>query len=537
MIMITDSLLPEPSALGLPERFTQWRPGQESAALRAVESASRFVVLALPTGSGKSLAYLAAAMLAGGRTAFLTSTKGLQGQLDRDFKASGLYDIRGQNNYPCLYEFNDRVFADPVCCDEGPCHGGVKCELKDSGCTYFDAVRGARAVNLVSTNYSYWMHQNEHGGGLGRFDMLVLDEAHDAIDQLSNHLAVELHPNDMELLGEDFNQDLMEFSQWRTASRVWLDRARTQREDLEASYGEWADRQAVREIRQLKNLERKLARLASAQGDWVLQIARRGPWGSLVARFDPVWPADYAESVLFCGIKKIVLTSATIRPKTLELLGVKQSEVDFCEYPSSFPINRRPVYFVPSVRMDKRATPEHMKAWISKIDAIIRTRIGTKGIIHAVSYQRAQWITRNSEYGDRMLVHTTTTAAAVISRFKQADPPAILVSPSVSMGFDFPGPECRWQILCKVPFPDSRDLVTQARSERDKEYAMYLTMQQIVQMAGRSTRSQEDWSEVFIVDSHFGEWFWSKYRKFAPNWFAESVKFVNVIPKPFEKVT
>ena len=498
--------------------------------------------------SGKSLAYLAAAQLSGERTAFLTSTRGLQNQLEKDFGDSGLLDVRGQNNYPCLYKANGRTitlrdvqtdFADEIKCDEGPCHGGVRCELKESGCVYFDRVKLARQVTLVSTNYSYWMHQMEHGGGLGAFGMLVLDEAHDALDQLSNYLAVELFPSDLELVDEDRFPELINFEPWKLTARVWLDRARSQREDLEAAVkGGLANngdsRWAVHQAKHLKKLERKLAQLSSAQGDWVFQVTRRGPSGSLVARFDPVWPADYAERRLFCGIKRVVLTSATIRPKTLELLGIGHGDVDFREYPSSFPVGRRPVYFVPSVRMDKRATPGHLRAWISKIDAIVRPRLQGKGIIHAVSYQRAQWIARNSEFAEHMLVHTRESSQDTIRRFKGTKAPAILVSPSVSTGFDFPDSECRWQILCKVPFPDTRDLVTKARSDRDRDYPMYQAMQEIVQMAGRSTRSEDDWSEVLVVDDHF-EWFWPKFKKFAPKWFAEAVEICKVIPKPLEK--
>jgi len=540
--MIVTSILPEPSALGLPERFVDWRPGQEDAALRAVESTKRFVAIAAPCGMGKSMAYVAAALLSGERTAFLTSTRGLENQIYTDFHESGLFDIRGQGNYPCLYKTDIENAAgthqNSIGCDEGPCHGGMKCELKEGGCTYFDALRTARQSKLLSTNYSYWMHQQEHGGGLGGFGMLILDESHDAVSQLGNYLAVELFPADLDILGEDRFPEHSAFEPWKVCSRVWLDRARSQREYLEAAVkGGLADgdsRQAVRQVKHLKKLERKLAQLSSAQGDWVFQVMRRGPSGSVVARFDPVWPADYAERRLFCGIKKVVLTSATIRPKTLELLGIPSASVDFQEYPSSFPVQRRPVYFVPSVRMDKRATPEHVRAWISKIDAIIRTRLGSKGIIHGVSYSRCQQITRLSEFRDDMLLHTRESSQQVIASFKKADAPCILVSPSVSTGFDFPDDECRWQILCKVPFPDTRDLVTKARSDRDRDYPMYQAMQEIVQMAGRSTRSEDDWSEVLVVDDHF-EWFWPKFKKFAPKWFADAVTMCKVIPKPIQK--
>lgn len=94
--------LPSPVEMGLPDKFHYWRHGQDKAVLRALGSAKRFVVLAMPTGSGKSLAYTAAAKLSGHRTALLTSTKALQSQLTDDFASVGLVDIRGANNYECL---------------------------------------------------------------------------------------------------------------------------------------------------------------------------------------------------------------------------------------------------------------------------------------------------------------------------------------------------------------------------------------------------------------------------------------------------
>ncbi len=35
-----------------------------------------------------------------------------------------------------------------------------------------------------------------------------------------------------------------------------------------------------------------------------------------LVQFDPLWPKLYAENVLFRNVKKIVLVSATVRPKT-----------------------------------------------------------------------------------------------------------------------------------------------------------------------------------------------------------------------------
>lgn len=529
-------LLPSPTDMGLPEKFSAWRNKQDEALLRAVTSDKRFIILALPTGAGKSAVYIGAALLNGGRTAVLTSTKGLQQQLMADFTPAGLVDIRGQNNYLCTYPHLDPQDKGKTTVDHGPCHGGMKCGLKQGGCPYYDAVELAKNSAMVSTNYSYWMHSHEHGQGLGHFQMLVLDECHDSVQELSDYLSVQFTPHDIEgLCGHHEMPDTTDFAWWKAQAASWHRRLALRLAGLKEAVGAEGrpSRNVIFQIKSLSDVIARLSRLADARGEWVVEVARRGPMGRIVAKFDPVWPADYAEEYLFHGITRVVMTSATVRPKTLELLGVRETDVDFVEYPSVFPVSRRPVYLVPTVKMDKRATPEHKRLWMSNIDAIIRTRLDRKGIIHTVSYDRANYIVRNSEFADAMMVHETRTAQQVIRQFKQMDPPAILVSPSVTTGYDFPMEECAWQIIAKVPFPDARDKVLAARTERDKDYAAYLTMQTMVQAAGRGMRSSEDTCEVLVVDDN-ATWFLFKHKAFAPQWFLQSVKRVAVIPKPLE---
>src|SRR5882762_5033440 len=164
-----NALLPSPNLVGMPDKFSRWRPGQAEAVLRALDSPKRFVVLGMPTGFGKSLVYLAAGHLGGDPTIFLTSTKGLQNQLTEDFGPSGLVDIRGMSNYPCKEANDGQLFGrdKPVRCDEGPCLAGWKCGLAEDGCDYFDAQRAARASPLTVTNYAYWLAV---GGNAGKGD-------------------------------------------------------------------------------------------------------------------------------------------------------------------------------------------------------------------------------------------------------------------------------------------------------------------------------------------------------------------------------
>src|SRR3972149_8710720 len=148
---MSSNKLPPPTAFGAPIKFSSWRPFQEEAVQSVVNSKHRFIVQVQPTGSGKSLCYIMAAVLSNKRALILTSTRALQDQIMADFGACfKIADVRGQSNYTCLHQ-------EPLTCEEGLCHIGYECALKSSGCLYYDAVRRAARSQMVVTNYAFWL--------------------------------------------------------------------------------------------------------------------------------------------------------------------------------------------------------------------------------------------------------------------------------------------------------------------------------------------------------------------------------------------
>jgi Rad3-related DNA helicase len=249
----------------------------------------------------------------------------------------------------------------------------------------------------------------------------------------------------------------------------------------------------------------------------------------------PRLPANYAEAVLWRGVEKIVLMSATVRPKTAELLGIKPEEMSFTEYPSTFDPKRRPVIHVPSVMMNYRTEQDDNKMlwWLRRLDAVIAARLDRKGVIHGVSYKRSQFIRNNSEFGHLMLTHNAHDRAKVVEQFRNAPAPCILVSPSVDTGYDFGGDVCRYTIIAKIPFASVQDKLVKARQELDPEYGLFLAAQTIVQATGRAVRAESDWSEAFVLDDNF-YWFYRKARKFLPQWWCDAVRQVDTVPPPLD---
>ena len=132
-----------------------------------------------------------------------------------------------------------------------------------------------------------------------------------------------------------------------------------------------------------------------------------------------------------------------------------------------------------------------------------------------------------------MISHRTKDLPIQVRNFKASQHPIILVSPSIATGYDFPYQECEYQILGKVPYPDTRSKLIKARCDKDKDYAPYIAMMNLVQACGRGTRAPDDHCENFIIDDNI-KWFKWKFADFAPKWWHQAYKQLATIPEPPE---
>ena len=121
---------------------------------------------------------------------------------------------------------------------------------------------------------------------------------------------------------------------------------------------------------------------------------------------------------------------------------------------------------------------------------------------------------------------------SAVEAWRRSPPLSVLVTPAAQRGFDFAGDDCRFLIILKVPFGDSRDPVTKARSAADAEYPLHGVAQTLVQAAGRVIRSPTDWAEIFLIDDQF-VWLLPKIRPFLPLFFTQRLQsYSDTIPQP-----
>ena len=505
-----------PRELGLP--FDDWRPGQRLAIRSALHSKTRHTVIAAPTGSGKSTIAGALMRLDQRRTVALTATRGLEDQYGRVFDF--MTDIRGMGNYECLAArdtFQKLFFhrRPPIMCDDGPCRSGRKCDLKDNGCEYFDAYRAALASPSVVTNYKYFLSVRRFGRGLGAAQRLILDEAHALPEELMSACRIEIP------IGMLDTSPPRSWQQWRQWAAKMVNELNPPDEHEDVRH------------RRTKLID-ALNQLTRIDETWAWDV-----YDAAVV-FEPTIPrllfpvlADDA----MCHA--ITYLSATITPATLKLLDISPDLVTFVDMRSRFPVDRRPVYLVDTARIDHKMTDIHRSFWLSRIDKIISQRQDRKGIIHTVSYARMKEILAGSKFAGIMLApRSAAELGPTVERFRTMRAPTILISPSVMTGWDFPYTDCEYQILAKMPFPDTRSAIAKARIAATEGYRDHLTMQAVVQAAGRGMRAEDDQCETFIVDNH-ANWFLPRARELglSPLWFAEAERRVKAPPAPPSPLT
>jgi Rad3-related DNA helicase len=547
------STLPTPADLGLPPKFSTWRAGQYSAidqACQALSSGSHLVVINAPTGSGKSGMAVAAANVLGGRTIVCTSTKPLQKQYMDDFAGVGMVDVRGRGNYLCS-------LGNGTTCEDGYDEGCPDAPFAQ--CGYRGAYLIACGSQLVATNYSYWSAIHRYGEGLGGVagtNLLVCDEAHTAFQEICSAMALEFSEQDVAfLLGARLpNHDL--------GLVGWKDWARQLRPAAAAAvYGaEQAAqdrpgqaRTILRRLRRLRRILASLVDLEGARGEWVFH--RRRTAQSEVWCCDPVWASPYADPILFSHARQALLVSATVTRRTMHLLGFDPEDYTYIEVPTQFPPASSPVYWIPTASMRQNMSVAEKRALYDRVDEIITVMGPRKGIIHTVSYDRAEEVYKASRYSGIMILHERGGAGIEggVNEFRASPGPAVLVSPAITQGFDFAGEDSEYQILIKLPFPDSTNPVTRARTgadivrprgEDDKaakqlgsDYLDYVVSQVLIQACGRSMRSAQDRCMSFILDDNWRWWRWRAEKGGCfPFWFRRLLKQSRNVPPPLPRV-
>lgn len=534
--------------------YENYRPGQKEAiefALDAFKSGKDFVLLEAPTGSGKSvIAYTVARHFK--RSFYLTSTKILQTQLMNDFGNTGhLAVLKGRNAYPCikwpmvlkeiamgqrpklrtslaaLISRPDFTFD----CNVGFCklqnqtRRGKKAQDKElpicaEHCIYKDAMRKAKESKICVMNFDSFLYQTAYNHVFRddkARDLMVADECHNSESKLLDFVSLVISDRDLPIRLEE-KKDANQYAKYFTDIGLVRMIGNMRLAALQSDDVRLADK--------LENLLSKLKIFTDEIGTnkWICNFSKRHRYR--VIEIKPLFVRHFAKNNLFSRAGKVLMMSATILSPNavMDSLGIDRSEAAFHRMPSHFPIDKRPIVLDPCGSLSYKNKHGTFPKLVKKIDKICDEHKGQKGIIHTHNFEIANLLLDSCKNAKRFLFqkHFDTKSEMLEKHGNGHD--SVIVAPAMHEGLDLIDELSRFQVICKIPYPNQNDNPQlKERVNLSWDYYVWLTALKLVQSYGRSVRHDEDWATTYIVDSDFAR-FMDMSIDILPDWFLEAIK-------------
>ena len=483
--------------------------------ISAFESGKRYVILNAPTGIGKSAIGYSVARYYGSGTV-LTSQKVLQEQYFRDF---AIPFVLGRANYTCRK--NEEITCEVGMCLKDPRKICTNAQ-GETVCPYQVAKAKCLEAPYSNLNYSYYLslfgNDSREGQPAGFKEVLVCDECHGLEAELLKQYTVKIDDATLKFIGcadvkmPDWRVSDYEKCRWLTNELY---------ESVRANFLYLSSQ--LKSLSKLKTTKeyQKFAAKYSTVSTLTTNV------GMVKAMFDKgesiVVTHDAKEKriefkMLHCNklfgkcmdgrANRFLFMSATILNYTsfARDIGLDEKLVEYIECDAVFPVKNRLIHFSPVGSMSRRNKDATMPVLIRKIDGILKENSGVKGIIHTVSYDVAERIVEGlsfSDQRDRLLLPKGASKSLTLEMFYSSDKPYILVSPALAEGIDLKGELSRLCIICKVPYANLGDKWTEMRMKESSEWYTTAACVSLIQMTGRSVRSETDFARTYILDKDF----------------------------------
>lgn len=513
---------------------------------------AKYLILESPVGSGKSNigvaygAYLNSLPRdplsedpAAPKSYILTPQRILQAQYEESFQGNpnvNLASLYGKSNYECQQK--------NTTCDVG---GVVKPPC--GYCPHREArAIAARATNTV-LNYKLALLQFAYGRkSFSKRQLIVMDECH----TLENHLI-------------DF--DALKITDWRCKKyNVRFKLCKTIPEALEWMRAEYLPK--MDEVKRKMEQECEDIQFRAEDGDKLTKAETKKlqEFEALVDHIDEVCvmlayeqieveknfvlvhePLTFQFKRLYGAYtfhrlvkpmaNKFLFMSSTILNQRgfCSDLGIPLEESAFLSLDSDFPVENRPVYYMPTMKMNAGWNAPELsndrRIMADRVIDIVKGYEADTGVIHTGNFKIAEWLVR--ELKDAKCTHhiyhhnpdSGNDRNDVIEAFTSDPKPSILISPSSTEGLDLKEDLGRFAIFAKVPFGNLGDQWIKRRMELSSEWYQRQALITIIQGGGRVVRSNKDWGHVYILDGSFGYLYKMTYDR-IPHWWREAYKIV-----------
>jgi Rad3-related DNA helicase len=433
--------------------------------------------------------------------AILTVTRSLQNQYTELFPEQ--IAAKGKNNYNCDIDKNVTV-------DFAPClfTPGLKQECFDANrCPYFKSRKDALISKDPVLNYKAFFNLPNF---LQKRQYLIFDEA----DKLES-----------ELVGQ--YSIVINYSQL-AAEEIPFTKLTS---DSSAEAGLWLSELFLHIKESLTELKHKVSLMVGknykSNGILFKQMQRLGKLNNLynsmmdvvmnwvdcqylvenrTAKEVTLVPYDIKPLAkqLFDRGKRILLMSATISnpEQYAKSLGIKDKEYTFIDVKSTFDAEKSPIYCSTMYSLSHKNLESSLPKIINIIKEICDKHKGEKGLIHTHTNSITESIKKVLGRNNRFLFREVgiSNEDIVLEHKTRTKDDTVLVSPSLDTGVSLDDDLGRFQIIVKAPFLPLGSKRIKKMFDKNPNYYSMKMLDTLIQMCGRCTRSKKDYSVTYILD-------------------------------------
>lgn len=456
----------------------------------------------------------------------LTSQKILQDQYIADFPQAA--DIRSSANFSCHSgpgENCGQTSRYMIYRQKGEERGPSTCP----GCPYRAAKEKFINAPLGVTNYSYFLSETVYAGKLSPRELLILDEAHNIESEMRRWSTVEIDEETSTRIGctYPYGSSRVNAIDWmvheyRPAVQRYILAVQSKLESLEKKGVKRGMNILIDELDKMDRHICSLNRALSDEGD--VNYDMLVDWdeersGRRKLRVQPLDSGQIAKDILYPLGKRVLLMSATVLNDSVFRKASGLTDAGFISCPTPFPAEHFGIVYRPVGRMAKAHIQKTMPKMVRAVKDVLSRHKGEKGIIHCSNYDVTKAI---GSIGDKRLLIQTSAKdrEEMLKKHFSSREPTVLVSPSMMEGLDLDGDLGRFQVICKVPFPNMGDPIVEAKNRSGDEWYAWVTARTLIQAVGRCVRSMDDTTHTYILDESFGN-FVERWTDLFPHYFTE----------------
>lgn len=519
------------------------RPGQvelvSDVLSKYIDEGKSSVILCGDTGMGKSLiaAVVGECLSKINKSeiaaVYLSSTNALVNQYADSFKKLGdkkFFRIKGASNYKCDY-FNKLGNEKATGDDCVRQHlSEIEIEKFCGGCE-FKRTRGMiNTSEHLITNYAYWMISKLWSTHMRSRPLQVFDEAHLLNDVFCSQMTITVSADSL----DNYIRDC----------RTMNGKGDTQAADLvmyknDINTGRITVNNYCEQIKRLYNIYAQISDICDLQARLVPDLTAKNRFTKIKSKFDghiskiqgffkhqydhvfdDVVQGEFSIKPIFISSMMPLLLgeynlfmTATMSPNFAKTtMNLDPKNTAFIEAPQTFDSESRPLMFVGKTNLNYAAMkdPATFVDMGKIINHIVDHHAGQKGIVMTPSFYVTKTLASKIK-GTRVFEHTQgTNASDIVADFKRYSGAAILLSPSIFEGLDFPDDDSRYQIIVKSPFASLGDLRIKRIANEYSEIYREITLYKILQGIGRSIRSPRDTAATYFLDGTSATLFESK---------------------------